>query len=188
MKKLLCLLFFSVTATALAEEPIDVDPFTFYFSAAQSTKLMDVGVTVCDKDEDENSQLHWILENSLERRIQQQLMKRGLFADFQRDQDFCPNASDSFYEEQKAISSTLAVNIYKNQNRIFIEMICYKDNSDGDVPFFARTFSVDPDEDEEDDEEDDWWIIVCRQVLDRVDDFLESFTKLSPTPGEWNSN
>jgi hypothetical protein len=191
MWRIFFITFLAITCYSYCEkedQEIDFNPFSEFISSIRDTRLITIDVDIWDDDETQD-QLWITREESLEKQISKKLKSRGLVENVYREWKQLPDYQkfQSFYDEQFDKSAYLSINIYKKHEKILVDLTCWKNKPDTQVPIFARTFSyiVDEGSDEGDDEEEWWWVIINQKVLDYVEEFLENFCRINPGPYGW---
>lgn len=188
---LLCFCFLCITSQTLAERPrqiIDFDPLSDFVAAIRETKLIAIDVDIWD-DEEASDDLWITREEGLQKQIAKKLKAHGHAPNSLFDRAHLPGYQKfkEFYDEQFDNSAYLNVSVYKKHEKILVDVTCWKNSADFQIPIFARTFSyiVQVPDDDEEEEEDWWWVIIQDKVLNLVDEFLKDFSAINPGPYGW---
>jgi hypothetical protein len=170
------------------DQEVDFNPFSDFISYIRETRLITIDVDIWDDDESQD-QLWITREECLEKKISKKLKARGLVENVYREWKLLPNYLNfqTFYDEQFDKSAYLSINIYKKHEKVLVDLTCWKNATETQVPIFARTFSyiVDEGSEEEEEEEAWWWVTISDKVLNHVEEFLDNFCRINPGPYGW---
>jgi hypothetical protein len=189
LKVVFCLV--AITSHSFGEgnrQIVDFDALSDFVSAIRETKLIAIDVDIWD-DEEAFDDLWITREAALQKQIGKKLKTHGHAPNALFDRAHLPGYQKfkSFYDEQFDNSAYLNVSIYKKHEKILVDLTCWKNSSEFQIPIFARTFSYIVPEvpDEEDEDAEWWWVIIQDKVLNLVDEFLKDFSAINPGPYGW---
>ncbi len=182
------MVFIAAGSMLLAEDVVEIDPFSFFSQAIKDTRLLTVNVSVWFKEQNVPNEMIWEMEESLENMIQQKFADRGFVADVFHDISLQPHykKDSAFYEDQLDLAANLVIDVLKKEDAVFIKLNCYKDYPESNALIFERTFQINPNDSfGEQNELPGWWMIACKNILPRVERFLDELVRINPGPYGW---